>query len=181
VAVTDSPSVAAISPKNRRGRCVICRADYKPQVHALRASGMTYEAMEEALGAMGHPHKRQTISLHFSGCLLGVVPMLDQTTAQQIVDLAGSAKSQAEIDFASMVQKRAIALMAQGNLKVTTKDGLQAQALLDRRLEKQADRELSLNMARLLSGSIAMVPTTVIEGRAIEVLAPPGLIEPRDA
>jgi hypothetical protein len=160
---------------------VICLAPYRAQVHALRASGMTYEKMEEALGVMGHPHKRQTISLHFSGCLLGKVPMLDQATAQQIADLAGSAKTQAEIDFAAMVQQRAVALMAQGQLKVTTKDGLQAQALLDRRLEKQADRELSLNMARLLSGSIAMVPTTVIEGRSVEVLAPPGLIEPRDA
>ena len=57
-----------------------------------------------------------------------------------------------------MVQKRAIELLAAGDLRVTAQHGLQAQALLDRRAEKQADRDLALNMARLLSGAIIMTP-----------------------
>ena len=36
---------------------------------------------------------------------------------------------------------------------MTAQHGLTAQALLDRRIEKQADRDLALNMARLLSGA----------------------------
>lgn len=83
-------------------------------------------------------------------------------------------------DFAVLVQKQAVEALEAGSLRITAQHGLQAQALIDRRIEKQADRDLALNMARLLSGSIAMPPHTVIEGRAIDVtalLAPPEVVE----
>lgn len=89
-----------------------------------------------------------------------------------------------EGDFAVMVKQRAVEALASGSLRITAQHGLQAQALLDRRAEKAADRSLALNMARLLSGAISMVPTTVIEGRAVEIheaLAPPEIVAPRDA
>lgn len=93
--------------------------------------------------------------------------------------------SQAEMDFAVLVQKEAVEALQAGTLRITAQHGLQAQSLLDRRAEKQADRDLALNMARLLSGAISMTPQTVIEGRAVEmpeiveILAPKGITAKR--
>jgi hypothetical protein len=70
-------------------------------------------------------------------------------------------------------------------MKVTASHGLAAQALLDRRAEKQADRDLTLNMARLLSGAISLPPAEVIEVRRVgppadlPLLAPLDIVEAR--
>jgi hypothetical protein len=59
--------------------------------------------------------------------------------------------------------------MEEGLLRVTTKDGLAAQALIDRREEKAEDRKFMLNLARLLSGGGGMAPERLIEGDYIDV------------
>lgn len=56
-------------------------------------------------------------------------------------------------DFATAVRNEAAKLLAEGKLHVRTTDGLAAQGLLDRRAEKAADRQLLVEMARLLSGA----------------------------
>jgi hypothetical protein len=162
----------------------VCRSTYKAQIHALKASGMTLADIHLATQRLGRPFKRETLGKHFRICLKGVTP---EILAQEIADASKAAQGQAEIDFATMVQNRAVELLRTGDLRVTTQHGLQAQALLDRRAEKAADRDLALNMARLLSGAVIMTPMHVIEGRVIEPrqlddgLAPPGVYEPADA
>jgi hypothetical protein len=77
-------------------------------------------------------------------------------------------------------------MLRAGQLRVTAQHGLTAQALLDRRAEKAADRDLALNMARLLSGAVSMAPLSVIETRNVTPLeigdgyAPDDLVDPRD-
>ena len=89
-------------------------------------------------------------------------------------------------DLAVAVRDKALAGLAAGRLAVTTRDGLAAQALLDRREEHQKDREFMLNLARLLSGGGTKAPEHLIEGEYTEVapdqrlLAPPELRETRD-
>src|SRR5262245_14076121 len=167
----------------RERRCSICRGPHRAQINALRLSGMNYSQIAAALAGMGVKMKRDTISAHFTICLNGNAPTIDQATGMELINGAKNAKSQGEYDFATMVQRRAIAMMEAGTLPINATHGLQAQALLDRRAEKQADRELSFNIARLLSGSIAMPPVEIIEGRARDVtaltdgLAPPALVE----
>jgi len=174
---------APISP---RTRCTVCKSPHKAQVHALIASGMPMVAIAEQtrlLSPDGKGIKRTTIGKHVRVCLGGTKPLLDETTAQDIADAGKGAQSQAEVDFAVLVQKRATDLLRAGDLRVTATHGLQAQALLDRRAEKQADRDLALNMARLLSGAISMAPLTVIEARNVtppelsDGLAPEGVYE----
>jgi len=132
---------------------------------------------------MGKAIKRETLMRHYKACLAGVKPLLDDSTAQDIADAGKHAQTQAEIDFATLVQKRATLLLQSGELRVTATHGLQAQALLDRRAEKQADRDLTLNMARLLSGAIQMAPISVVEMRNVtppeleDGLAPEGVYE----
>lgn len=172
----------ATSPNPRRF-CSVCRSPLKPQIHALLASGMSLVQIHAETQKRGRGYKRETLGKHFRICLNGVLPKMDER-ALAVINTAGkAAATPAEKDFATLVQERALTLLESGDLRVTTQHGLQAQALLDRRLEKQADRDLAINMARLLSGAISMVPSTVIEGRAVEIttLAPPDLVVSRDA
>lgn len=90
-------------------------------------------------------------------------------------------KARETSDLAVAVRDKALTGLRAGRLQVTTKDGLQAQALLDRREEHQKDREFMLNLARLLSGGGTKAPAHLIEGDFVEIepdqrlLAPPEL------
>lgn len=175
------PSMVATADPTRT-RCPVCKSPYKDQYHALRASKMTLQDIHLESQKLGRSIKRETLGKHFAICLKGIKP---EVLAQQIADASKVAKTQAEADFAVMVQKRATELLAAGELRVTANHGLQAQALLDRRAEKQADRDVAINIARLLSGAMILPPMNVIEGRVVDVspaelpdgLAPDGVFE----
>jgi hypothetical protein len=133
---------------------------------------------------MGKAIKRETLAKHFRVCLDGQTPFVDDAGLRSISEGASAAQSDAERDFAILVQRRATEMLRDGQLRVTASHGLQAQALLDRRAEKQADRDLALNMARLLSGAITMTPYEIIEGRNVtevreitDGLAPISIVE----
>ena len=77
-----------------------------------------------------------------------------------------------DYDLAKAVRDKAKERLDNGELKPNMRDGLQAQALLDRREEKQKDRNFMLSLARLTSGATHEVPAAiVIEGEAEEVVA----------
>lgn len=172
----------APAPVNLRPRCPVCKSEYRSQYHVLRADGASLDVIREQTVKLGRPIKRETLGKHFRICWADR-ELLDGITSQSIADDTGNPQGQAERDFAILVQRRATEMLARGDLRVTASHGLAAQALLDRRAEKQADRDLTLNMARLLSGAIAMPPITVIEGRVVDVpaltdgLAPEGVYE----
>jgi hypothetical protein len=65
-------------------------------------------------------------------------------------------------DVASLVQTRAIEGIKDGTLRVTTQHGLSAQKMLDAREDKRRDRELALNVARMLSGAMPVPDHLVI-------------------
>jgi hypothetical protein len=176
-----APSTTDKPRRTTRARCTVCKSEHRPQYHALKVAGLTANAMEAESRKLGKPIKAETFRRHFAECLDGMDPASDMSLAQQVDAAAAGAHTQAELDFASLVQKRAAQMLEAGELRVTASHGLQAQALLDRRAEKQADRDFSLNLARLMSGAVMMTPSEVIEGRAIDVtpLAPAALIEPR--
>jgi hypothetical protein len=125
---------------------------------------MTLNDIHLATQQMGRGFKRETLGKHFRICLGGVPPVVD---TQAVADASKEAQTQSQLDFAAMVQRRATEMLAAGELRVTAQHGLTAQALLDRRAEKQADRDLAVNMARLLSGSIIMTPYEVVEARDV--------------
>ena len=71
-----------------------------------------------------------------------------------------------ERDLAAAVRDAAKQRLENGEIRPTLRDGLAAQALLDRREEKQRDRNFMLSLARLTSGSSHEVPAHIIEGSA---------------
>lgn len=89
-----------------------------------------------------------------------------------------------EADFAQTVTKLTMKAMREGKVEPTVRDGLQAQALLDKRAEKAEDRRFMLNLARALAGGGLGTPelllpepmkdaSLVIEGEYEESLLAP--------
>ncbi len=152
-------------------RCGICDGDpgRRRAVDQRLAEGKSGNAIERELKALGITVKRETVLRHAANCLgAGTKP-------PEIVTLAAAASaSGSNDDFAALVRAEAVRRLNAGDLKVGVSDGLQAQALLDRRDEKKKDRELVVTIGRLLAGGGNQVPLTIIDmtGEEIEEAEP---------
>ena len=87
-----------------------------------------------------------------------------------------------EEDLAVLIRDQVKRDVLTGAVELRAADGLKAQALIDRRAEKSADRSFVLNLAQLLSGGGASAPAEIVESTVIDVtpnplLAPPELRE----
>lgn len=164
------------SDKPRRV-CVICRTpDLRYDVDKALMMGTTPTALERAMRAAGRPLKAETITNHRDRCPGAAIRSLvkDKGEAVTVKELTEAVSG----DFASMVRNKAAVELAAGRLRVTTKDGLAATALLDRRAEKEKDREFIMNLARLISGAGQGAPSEIVEGEFTDLgdghlLAPP--------
>jgi len=161
-----------------RPRCPVCLSENRAAYHAMRASGAHFVAIEETSRKLGRPIKRETISAHFQVCMKGK-DLLGDLDTKSMSEQVERLQQGGQTDFAIAVQQKATELLNAGALKVNASHGLAAQALLDRRAEKQADRDLMLNMARLLSGAVIITPGEVIEGRVLDV-TPDALLAPEN-
>lgn len=161
--------------------CAVDKHPLKDDILKMLGEGIGGYTIERVMRERGHPVKRETIAKHVNECLGG-----DPKHAAVIHDIAQKAergeitRKQAETDFAVAVQKKALDALEEGHLRVTTKDGLVAQQLLDKRAEKERDRAFVIDLARLLSGAGAPPPDEYIDGEFTELpddvtglLAPP--------
>lgn len=128
------------------------------------------------------PIKTLTISRHRRHLAPDLPNGLDKITRAELTTAAakivsGRGKSPAAVrkrsnDLAELVNDIAVEKLKAGELHVSTKDGLAARALLDRREEKSKDRSASLLFAALVAASHApasVLPahtTTIIEAEA---------------
>lgn len=143
-----------------RSRCAVCKHPDRAAIETMLAGGLGVTAIERQMRANGKPIKRETVSAHLKVCMGGIPTAFLPAAA---VVMAGGT------DFATLVQRRASQLMNDGLLRVSTRDGLAAQQLLDRREEKAEDRKFMLNLARALAGGGRETPTALIEsGDTIE-------------
>jgi hypothetical protein len=139
-----------------RKQCVICadpvRRDF---VASLHLKGYAYNRIERL--SREDPNvpgmKRETISRHFTQCL-GI------ETRDKYVQRSMQRSLDRRDDVATLVQQEVVAKLRAGEARVTVQHGLQAQALLDRRDERAKDRELAINLARILH--IAPPPTHLV-------------------
>lgn len=119
-------------------------------INAFLAAGRAPNWIEAEMRRMGSVVKAETIRKHVRNCLAGD----PQRAGFVLQDALDGNKVSDNGDFALAIRNEANRLLADGTLKVTAQHGLQAQALLDRRAERAADRNLLLQMAGLLSGTI---------------------------
>lgn len=66
-------------------------------------------------------------------------------------------------DLAKLVSNYVYKMVENGDVIPTLSEGLRAQEMMDRRKEKNADRELAISMAGILGGGF------IVEGTAMEV------------
>ena len=113
---------------------------------------------------LGFVTKAETITKHARNCL-GLLPVKRQLVNAEV-----------STDFAVLVRDEASKRVRSGDEVVTVAHGLKAQQLLDRREERQADRELALGIAKMLN---ARHPegVNVIEG-SYERLEPTSATDP---
>ena len=78
-------------------------------------------------------------------------------------------------DVASAIREQALQQLAKGEMRLTAAHALRAQEMLDRRVEKQKDREMQVLLARVLTRHQVPPPKYVgpdediIEGQAVKV------------
>lgn len=142
-----------LSPMFVAHNCPIDKHLAKDHIEARIRRGDSMRSIEIWLKKAKHaPLTDETIARHRNRCMEMDNPMVGSP-----------------IDIAKAVATRAQAGLDDGSLGVTTKDGLMAQQLLDRRAEKAEDRKFMFNLAQLLSGGGGMAPAALIEGRAIDI------------
>lgn len=146
--------------------CAICSDDRLPIVNSMLAAGRSLTWIEKEMKNLGKPTKSETVSRHLRNCLN------DNRQAGAISE-RGAGLPVSNEDFALAVRAEAQKMLNEGRLSVRTEHGLTAQALLDRRAEKQADRRLMVELAGLLSGArrIEGPPDDLIVGEWSEVPA----------
>jgi hypothetical protein len=155
--------------------CSIDRDAKKNEWVARRhLEGYNPSQMEEMSRKAGFPIKRETVAKHLRECL-GATASPKEVKAMAEKVAATVSPDIPQEDVAVLVQKQVVEKLLAGEARVTVQHGLQAQQLLDRRAERQKDRELAVTLARMLhSGAppayaIAQRAETVIEGTAVEV------------
>ena len=132
--------------------CGICNSERKTVINTLLAAGRSANFIEGEMKSLGSPTKAETVTRHLNRCLGGKPP------SPTSIPFNGAAKG----DFAKAVRDEAMRLLEAGDLKIKANEGLWAQALLDKREEKKADRDLMVNLVRLMAGGIA--PPEIIVG-----------------
>jgi hypothetical protein len=155
-------------------RCGICSGDpgRRKFIDRQLAAGLAPLRIESVAKEAGYAVKRETVSKHRANCLGGA----DRPPEEVQMAARASATGNTE-DFAALVKAEAVRRLNAGELKITTGDGLAAQSLIDRRQEKQKDRELAAQIGRLLAGGGASPEAPlplppIIEGDYIEVTEP---------
>jgi hypothetical protein len=86
--------------------------------------------------------------------------------------------ARAPSDLATLVRDKTVTMMQRGKLTPTLQHGLMAQALIDKRAERMADRQLALTVAGILGG-LPAPPGVVVAGFARDV-TPELLLEAGD-
>jgi len=142
--------------------CGICQGDINRRrfVESELAKGTPHLYIERESKARKMPVKRETIRRHVRVCVpAAVAQRYAEENAIDRPKLAGDSNA----DFAQLVKDEAVRRLQAGVLKPSTKDGLLAQSLLDRRIEKAKDRDLQFKLGLLLAGYNSP-PPVIIEG-----------------
>ena len=154
--------------------CTLCndprRRAFVDEHLRLGKSANAIEALSRAPAAsdMGlSPIKYETIRRHLrhEDEFVQAVPEAERMVVEQppeaTYERVPEGPVKMTVDVAALVAEKAAAGIADGSLRVTTAHGLQAQRMLDARLDKRRDRELAISLAKMLSGQ-SMVPGRLI-------------------
>lgn len=145
-------------------RCAACRSPFADQINQKMSNGLPDTKVALWLKEQGAyisritlgQHKRSHLTTEYQAAKAEVIKKFKKN--QKTLKASG--------DLASLVRDQVIAMVDAGELLPTLAEGLRAQEMIDRRVEKSADRELSVTLAGILGGGPVV---QVIEMEAEEI------------
>lgn len=146
--------------------CTLCRHPLVETINKrIRDHGIlpTIRWMEE--NDLPAPH-RNTFSVHKNKHLTSEFEKARMEAADALRKQQGTIKAKPG-DLAALVRDNVFARVEAGVLEPSLTEGLRAQEMLDRRNEKQGDRDMMLQLAGLLSGATAPV-ALLMDGNTVE-------------
>lgn len=165
--------------------CLPCKnekvAKYLKERMALGASLRTISAelaQSHRLETFGYRKAPGTMMLetHVNKHMVPLVPVL--STSDPVFAAAPKAPEfKKEMDIAALVQQQAYEQMQRGEMRISAAHALRAQEILDRRAERQADREMQVALARIVLSRrnppqrLVGGSDDIVEGEAVEVEA----------
>ena len=145
-------------------RCAACRSPFVDQINQKMSNGLADTKVAAWLKEQGAYISRITLGQHKRSHL---TTEYQAAKAEVIKKFKHNLKTlKASGDLAALVRDQVIAMVDAGELMPTLAEGLRAQEMIDRRVEKSADRELSVTLAGILGGGPVV---QVIEMEAEEI------------
>tara|TARA_R110000868_G_scaffold27332_8_gene103994 strand:+ start:6628 stop:7116 length:489 start_codon:yes stop_codon:yes gene_type:complete len=131
-------------------RCAACRSPFVDQINQKMSNGLADTKVASWLKEQGAyisritlgQHKRSHLTTEYQAAKAEVIKKFKKN--QQTMKASG--------DLADLVRNQVMAMVDAGELMPTLAEGLRAQEMIDRRVEKSADRELSVTLAGILGG-----------------------------
>lgn len=131
--------------------CHVCRSPLVDLINKRIAQGMSDIAVSNWLKDEGAYISRITIGKHKREHLTSAHETARIEAAKVLKKQQGTIKFKG--DLAGLVRDQVMSLVEAGQLTPTLAEGLRAQEIIDRRQEKNSDRELTLALAGILGGS----------------------------
>ena len=154
------------------GRCLLCTNELvEDHVSGRLARGASFDTIAKALGdkglkkAMSYARAPSATSLSKHMVEHRVALM----KSAQKVGAVGPADASSG-DVAKTIQTKGLEMLEDGTVKLNAGHLLRAQEMLDRRLERQANRELAMLLSRMLTrDSAPPEEMIVVQGEAVAV------------
>ena len=147
--------------------CHVCRSPLVDLINKRIGQGMSDIAVSNWLKDEGAYISRITIGKHKREHLTSAHESARIEAAKVLKKQQGTVKFKG--DLAGLVRDQVMTLVEAGQLTPTLAEGLRAQEIIDRRQEKNSDRELTLALAGILGGS------PIIEGSAFAIAMDDGV------
>ncbi len=142
--------------------CHVCRSPLIELINKRIASGMSDIAVSNWLKDEGAYISRITIGKHKREHMTSQHEFARIEAAKVLKKQQGTIKFKG--DLAGLVRDQVMSLVEAGQLTPTLAEGLRAQEIIDRRQEKNSDREFTLALAGILGGSALLEGTAVAIG-----------------
>jgi hypothetical protein len=146
--------------------CSLCESPIRVEIdRILNAKGSAAEVLA-ALRRAGEPEvSPSTVSRHRRQHNIAFVRKLAGEMRETVQELGTKAPLPTQHDLAILARDRAIERMLNGEIEPTMTDGLKAQELLDKRVQRGADRDLLYTISVILSGGPTPLSlAAVVEG-----------------
>ena len=131
--------------------CHVCRSPLVELINKRITQGMSDIAISNWLKDEGAYVSRVTIGKHKREHLTSEHESARIEAAKTLKKQQGTIKFNG--DLASLVRDQVVTLVESGQLMPSLTEGLRAQEIIDRRQEKNSDREFTLALAGILGGS----------------------------